>query len=163
MAKKSKLPINEALGVVAGAVAAGFVTKLVNDKLTMIPAPVRAVIPVGLGIFLAGNKKTIIKGIGFGMIAKGGSDLAKALLPGTIGALDQDIFVSGPADLSVLSGPASLDVLSGADDVQFISEDMISEDMISEDMISEDMISEDMISEDFISGDEAVIFGLNEE
>jgi len=162
MAKKSKLPINEALGVVAGAVAAGFVTKLVNDKLTMIPAPVRAVIPVGLGIFLAGNKKTIIKGIGFGMIAKGGSDLAKALLPNTIGALDQDIFVSSPADLSVLSAPADLSVLSGADDVQFISEDMISEDMISEDMISEDMISEDMISEE-ISGDEAVIFGFDNE
>ena len=153
---KSKLPVQEAIGVVAGAIAAGFVSKFVNDKLTTIPAPVRAVIPVGAGIFLAGNKSPILKGIGFGMIAKGGSDLAKALLPGAIGALDQDIFVSGPADLSVLSGPADLSVLSGATASEYYGGE------ISEDMISEDMISEDMISEDMISEEEAVIMGLNE-
>jgi hypothetical protein len=153
---KSKLPITEALGVVAGAVAAGFVSKFVNDKLTTVPAPVRALIPVGAGIFLAGNKNTILKGVGFGMIAKGGSDLAKALLPNTIGALDPDIFVSGPADLSVLSGPADLSVLSGANSVEYYGQD------ISEDMISEEMISEDMISEEMISQEEAVIMGLDD-
>jgi hypothetical protein len=147
---KSKLPITEALGVVAGAVAAGFVTKFVNDKLTNVPAPVRALIPVGAGIFLAGNKNTIVKGVGFGMIAKGGSDLAKALLPNSIGALDQEIFLSGPTDLSVLSGPADLSVLSGATEVEYLGED-----------ISEEMISEDMISEEFISEEEAVLMGLD--
>lgn len=149
---KTKLPVQEALGVVAGAIAAGFVSKFVNDKLTTIPAPVRAIIPVGAGIFLAGNKNTIVKGIGFGMIAKGGSDLAKALLPGAIGGLDQDIFVAGPADLSVLSGPADLSVLSGSTAEPYLGEE-----------ISEDMISEEFISEDMISAEEAVIMGLQEE
>ena len=75
MAKKSKmkLPINEVLGVVAGAVAAGFVSKLVNDKLPNVPGIVKALIPIGAGIFLTGNKNTMLKGVGFGMVAKGGA------------------------------------------------------------------------------------------
>ena len=98
MAKKSKmkLPINEVLGVVAGAVAAGFVSKLVNDKLPNVPGVVKSLIPVGVGVFLAGNKNTIIKGAGFGMVAKGGADLASTLIPG-IGNIDE-VFLSAPAD-----------------------------------------------------------------
>jgi len=121
MAKKSKmkLPINEVLGVVAGAVAAGFVSKLVNDKLPNVPGVVKSLIPVGVGVFLAGNKNTIIKGAGFGMVAKGGADLASTLIPG-IGNIDE-VFLSAPADQSILSLPADQSVLSGDDD--FISQD----------------------------------------
>lgn len=116
MAKKSKmkLPINEVLGVVAGAVAAGFVSKLVNDKLPNVPGVVKSLIPVGVGVFLAGNKNTIIKGAGFGMVAKGGADLASSLIPG-IGNIDE-VFLSAPADQSILSLPADQSVLSGDND-----------------------------------------------
>ena len=121
MAKKSKmkLPINEVLGVVAGAVAAGFVSKLVNDKLPNVPGVVKSLIPIGAGIFLTGNKNVMLKGVGFGMVAKGGAELASSLIPG-IGNVD-DIFLSAPADQSILSLPADMSVLSGDDD--FIGED----------------------------------------
>ena len=112
--KKMKLPINEVLGVVAGAVAAGFVTKLVNDKLPNTPGYIKALIPIGAGIFLTGNKNVMLKGVGFGMVAKGGAELASTLIPG-IGNIDE-IFLSAPADQSILSLPAEMSVLSGDDD-----------------------------------------------
>ena len=117
--KKMKLPINEVLGVVAGAVAAGFVSKLVNDKMPNTPGYIKALIPIGAGIFLTGNKNAIIKGAGFGMVAKGGAELASTLIPG-IGNVDE-IFLSAPADQSILSLPADMSVLSGED--EFIGED----------------------------------------
>jgi hypothetical protein len=112
--KKMKLPINEVLGVVAGAVAAGFVSKLVNDKMPNTPGYIKALIPIGAGIFLTGNKNAIIKGAGFGMVAKGGAELASTLIPG-IGNIDE-VFLSAPADQSILSLPADMSVLSGNDD-----------------------------------------------
>ena len=120
MAKKSKmkLPINEVLGVVGGAVAAGFVANLVEKNLPNVPTTVKSLIPIGAGIFLAGNKNVILRGVGYGMVAKGGSDLAAAFIP-AIGNVD-DIFLSAPADQSILSLPADQSVLSGDDD--FISE-----------------------------------------
>ena len=120
MAKKSKmkLPINEVLGVVGGAVAAGFVANLVEKNLPNVPSTVKSLIPIGAGIFLAGNKNVILRGVGYGMVAKGGSDLAAAFIP-AIGNVD-DIFLSAPADQSILSLPADQSVLSGDDD--FISE-----------------------------------------
>lgn len=121
MAKRkiaSKLPIQEALGVVAGSIAAGLVSKAINTALPTAPAYLKALIPVGAGIFLAGMKSPIVKGAGFGMIAKGGSALVEAFLPNALGAVD-DFFVAGeydylnaPADQSVLSGPADQSVLS---------------------------------------------------
>jgi hypothetical protein len=112
--KKMKLPINEVLGVVAGAVAAGFVSKLVNDKMPNTPGYIKALIPIGAGIFLTGNKNAIIKGAGFGMVAKGGAELATTLIPG-IGNVD-DVFLSAPADQSILSLPADMSVLSGEEE-----------------------------------------------
>ena len=132
MAKKSKikLPINEVLGVVAGAVAAGFVSKLVNDKLPNTPGFVKSLIPIGVGVFLAGNKNAILKGAGFGMVAKGGAELASTLIPG-IGEAE-DIFMSSPADQSILSLPADQSVLSGEEDYEFVGEDD-SDDFIGQD------------------------------
>ena len=132
MAKRSKmkLPINEVLGVVAGAVAAGFVSKLVNNKLPNTPGFVKSLIPIGVGVFLAGNKNAILKGAGFGMVAKGGAELASTLIPG-IGEAE-DIFMSSPADQSILSLPADQSVLSGEDDYEYVGEDD-NDDFISQD------------------------------
>jgi len=119
----SKLPIQEALGVVAGAIAAGLVSKAINTALPTAPGAVKALIPVGVGIFLAGMKSPIVKGAGFGMIAKGGSSLVESFLPASVGAVEDlfsvsgsdeigEYYVNGPADQSILSGPADQSILS---------------------------------------------------
>lgn len=116
----SKLPLQEALGVVAGAIAAGLVSKAINTALPTAPGAVKALIPIGAGIFLAGMKSPLIKGAGFGMIAKGGSSLVEVFVPGMIGASDDyfsessinEYFLNGPADQSILSGPADQSILS---------------------------------------------------
>ena len=130
--KKMKLPINEVLGVVAGAVAAGFVSKLVNDKMPNTPGYIKALIPIGAGIFLTGNKNSIIKGAGFGMVAKGGAELASTLIPG-IGNIDE-VFLSAPADQSILSLPADQSILSGDDDFMNGDDDFMNGD---EDFLSQ--------------------------
>ena len=116
-----KLPINDILGVVAGAVAAGFVSKLVNDKLPNTPSYVKSLIPIGLGVFLAGNKNAIVKGAGFGMVAKGGADLASTLIPGIGDA--EDVFLSAPADQSILSLPADQSILSASEEYEFVGQE----------------------------------------
>jgi hypothetical protein len=148
--KKMKLPINEVLGVVAGAVAAGFVTKLVNDKMPNISGTIKALIPIGAGIFLAGNKNAMLKGVGFGMVAKGGSDLAASLLPGSITGID-DVFLSSPADQSILSAPMDQSILSGGDDFMNGDEDFMNGD--------EDFMNGD---EDFMNGDEDFLSAIEE-
>ena len=123
MAKKmmSKLPMQEVLGVIAGAVAANLVSKAVNKAMPTGSATIKALIPVGVGVFLATQKNALVKGAGFGMVAKGGGDLVDALIP-SVGAVD-DLFMSGdddmlglPADQSILSLPADQSILSGMDD-----------------------------------------------
>jgi hypothetical protein len=110
--KKMKFPVQEAAGIIAGSLAAGFVSKLINDKLPNVPSIVRALIPVGAGLFLAGQKNAIAKNAGLGMIAAGGTSLAKAFIPG-IGAGVDDLFLSEPADMSILSLPADQSILAG--------------------------------------------------
>ena len=151
MAKKSKmkLPINEVLGVVAGAVAAGFVSKIVNDKLPNVPGVVKSLIPIGVGIFLTGNKNAIVKGAGFGMVAKGGAELASTLIPG-IGNVD-DIFLSAPADQSILSLPADQSVLSGDDEFMNGDEEFMNGD-------EEFMNGED----EFMNGDDEFMSQIEE-
>jgi hypothetical protein len=159
MAKKSKmkLPLNEVLGVVAGSVAAGFVTKIVNDKLPNLSDALKALIPIGAGVILAGNKNAIIKGAGFGMVAKGGADLARTLLPNTIGGVD-DIFLSSPADQSILSSPADQSILSGDFDM---NGDF---DMIGDDMNGDFEMNGDDMNGDFdMNGEEMALMGMNEE
>jgi hypothetical protein len=164
MAKKSKmkLPINEVLGVVAGSVAAGFVAKIVNDKLPNLSDALKALIPIGAGVILAGNKNAIIKGAGFGMVAKGGADLARTLLPNTIGGVD-DIFLSSPADQSILSSPADQSILSG--DFDMNGDDMNGDfDMIGDDMNGDFEMNGDDMNGDFeMNGEEMALMGMNEE
>ena len=114
----SKLPLQEALGVVAGAIAAGLVSKAINTALPTAPGAVKALIPIGAGIFLAGMKSPLIKGAGFGMIAKGGSSLVEVFVPNMIGEvvdysdLIGEYYVNAPADQSILSAPADQSILS---------------------------------------------------
>jgi hypothetical protein len=148
MAKKikMKLPINEILGVVGGAVAATYVKSLVVKNLPDLKPTIQSLIPIGVGIFLAGNKSPILRGVGFGMVGKGGADLAAAFLPG-VGNVD-DIFMSSPADQSILSLPADMSVLSGDDD--FINGD---DDFMNG---NDDFMNGD---EDFMNGDEDFMNG----
>jgi len=141
--KKMKLPINEVLGVIAGAVAAGFVSKLINDKAPTMQPQLKALIPIGAGIFLAGNKNVMIKGIGYGMVGKGGSDLAASLLPGSITGVD-DVFLSAPADQSILSLPADQSVLSGDDEFMNGNDEFMNGD------------------EEFMNGDEDFLSAIEE-
>lgn len=121
-----------ALGTVGGAVASKIVSNFVKDKFPQIPAVVGDLAPVAVGVFLANNKKPLMKGLGYGMIAAGGADLAKNFIPG-LGAPVPDVFINGddddadeenilrlsaPADQSVLSeytinAPADQSVLAG--------------------------------------------------
>jgi hypothetical protein len=140
--KKMKLPINEVLGVVAGAVAAGFVTSLVNKNLPDVDKNIKALIPIGAGIFLTANKNVMLKGVGFGMVAKGGADLAASLIPG-IGNIDE-VFLSAPADQSILSLPADQSILSGDDDFMNGDDDFMNGD------------------DDFMNGDEDFLSQIEE-
>lgn len=119
--KSSKLPMQEVLGVIAGAVAANLVAKAVDKAMPTGSPVIKALIPVAAGVFLATQKNALVKGAGFGMVAKGGSSLVDAFLP-NMGAIDDifsmtgdDDFLSLPADQSILSLPADQSILSGSD------------------------------------------------
>ena len=127
----SKLPLQEVLGVIAGAVAANLVTKAVDKAMPTGSPVIKSLIPVAAGVFLATQKNPLVKGAGFGMVAKGGSALVDAFLPPAVGQVD-DLFMNGdddllglPADQSILSLPADQSILSGID------EDGINEDEMS--------------------------------
>jgi hypothetical protein len=125
---KRKTPINEILGIIAGAVAAGQVKKIITNFNLPGGPMIGSAAPIVLGFILSGQKSEIIRGLGFGMIAKGGSDLATEFLPG-IGNIDdnieeifinesnEDFLLNEPADMSILSEPADMSILSGTDDI----------------------------------------------
>ena len=108
---KGKLPTNEILGIIAGSVAAGFATKAVNQFLPTAPAPVKNLIPVGLGILLAMQKNPLVKGAGFGMIAKGSASIVEAF---GIGQPNVDeLFLS---EMDMMSSPMDQSILSAMDE-----------------------------------------------
>jgi hypothetical protein len=130
MAKKmtSKLPMQEILGVIAGAVAANLVSKAIDKAMPTAKDSVKALIPVGLGVFLAMQKNALVKGAGLGMVAKGSSSLANAFISAPF---DDSIFMSGdddilglPADQSILSLPADQSILSGMDEDGILEDEM---------------------------------------
>jgi hypothetical protein len=132
MAKKmmSKLPLQEVLGVIAGAVAANLVTKAVDKAMPTGSPVIKSLIPVAAGVFLATQKNPLVKGAGFGMVAKGGSALVDAFLPNAVGQVD-DLFMNGdddmlglPADQSILSLPADQSILSGMDEDGISADEM---------------------------------------
>ncbi len=123
--KVNKDFVMEVAGILVGAVATRFVVKGIDKALPNADATLKAVLPVGAGIFLAMQKNPLIKNAGLGMIGSGGVALANSLIPG-IGApeipdvfmdgpddMDEILYLNGPADQSILSGPADQSILSG--------------------------------------------------
>jgi hypothetical protein len=145
MAKmKMKFPIQETVGIIGGSIAAGFVNKIVSDKLPNVPKFVGALLPAALGLFLAGQKNAIVKNAGLGMIAAGGANLAKAFLPG-IGAGIDDL-IGDPADQSILSLPADQSILAGDD---YMGEDFVGEDFVGEEFVG--------AGDDLLAGEEQMV------
>lgn len=128
--KSSKLPMQEVLGVIAGAVAASLVSKAVDKAMPTGSPMIKALIPVAAGVFLATQKNALVKGAGLGMVAKGSSALVGALIPASgIGQMDdiftmngEEDFLSLPADQSILSLPADQSILSGNDMIDGMDE-----------------------------------------
>jgi hypothetical protein len=151
--KANKSFIMDVAGILVGAVASRFVVKALNKAMPNQSPTIKALVPVGAGIFLAMQKNPLIKSAGLGMIGSGGVELANAIIPG-IGApeipdvfmsaadnmddtlflngpADQSIlsefdneFMNGPADQSILSGPADQSILSGSPDIMSAEEQM---------------------------------------
>jgi len=127
----SKMPVQQVLGVLAGAVAANLAGQLVTKLMPNANSTVKGLIPVGLGVFLAMQKNEIVKGAGFGMVAKGGGDLVSNMLPSITGIDTDELFLSEyyddslglPADQSILSLPADQSILSGMDEDGMFGED----------------------------------------
>ena len=141
-------------GILVGAVASRFVVKALNKAMPTASPTIKALVPVGAGVFLATQKNPLIRSAGFGMIGSGGVELANAIIPGigapTVpdvfmdgpddmdddtlflnGPADQSIlseyddeFMNGPADQSILSGPADQSILSGSPEIMSAEEQM---------------------------------------
>lgn len=118
-------------GILIGAVGSRYIIKAVEKFAPDLSPTIKAIIPVGLGVFMATRKNPILKNAGFGMIGSGGVELANAIVPG-IGAPEiPDVFmdgpddlpleINGPADQSILSGPADQSILSGPADQSILS------------------------------------------
>lgn len=136
---KSGIDMQNIIGLVGGAVVAGYLNKLipatVNDKIT-------AAAKVGLGLalpMLVKNNK-LVAGAGAGMIAVGSVDLLKSF-----GAL------SGDFDIPVINGDIlsgdilaedRLSVINGDDDIPVINGDM------------DDLGEDTDMGEDFLSGED---------
>ena len=129
--KLGKLPTNEILGIIIGGVAANFVAQFLNKPDTAPAAwdpKLKAAIPLVAGVVIAMQKNPIVKGVGFGMIAKGAADSATAFIgaydpsmDNYLGAYDEE-YMGTPADQSILSLPADQSILSGVDE-EFIGAD----------------------------------------
>jgi hypothetical protein len=129
------------LGVVAGAVAAGYLNKLVGNKVN---DKVLAGGKVALGIalpmlFKSGSTKNIMAGVGSGMVAVGSVDLLKSF-----GAL------SGDFDIPVINGDFDIPVINGDDNFMNGDEDDMGADFLSADILN----GEDDMGADFLSADE---------
>jgi len=102
---KMKIDFMSIGGNIAGAIA----SKILVSKLPIQNNLIKSVAPIGLGIYLSSNKNAFIRNAGLGMIAVGGSEVVKSIIPGLAGA-SGDV-LSGD-DFPMLEG-ASGDVLSG--------------------------------------------------
>lgn len=122
------IDITNILGVVAGAVVAGYLDKVIPETIdNKIVAGGKIALGIALPMFVkSGSMKNILGGAGAGMIAVGSVDLLKefGVLSGTSDddmleiSLngDQDV-LSGDDDLNVING----DVLAGDDDISVIN------------------------------------------
>jgi len=111
------------LGVVAGAVAAGYLDKLVPDSVNpKITAGGKIALGVALPMFVkSGSMKNILAGAGAGMIAVGSVDLLKGF--GVLSGAAED-------DVLEISLNGDMDVLAG-DDMAVINASVLAEDDMS--------------------------------
>jgi hypothetical protein len=116
---KTKFPIKESLGILAGVIGTSVVLKKVSEKYPLVSPAMVAGGTVLLGAFLASRKNEMLKSAAYGVIAKGGLDLAKAFMPGIMAPDDVNTLFMGdmeslglPADQSILSLPADQSILS---------------------------------------------------
>ena len=115
------------LGVVAGAVAAGYLDKVIPETIdNKIVAGGKIALGVALPMFVkGGNMKNILAGVGSGMIAVGSIDLLKEFGALSGAADDEMLEISLNGDLDVLSGDDDLsvvqgDILAGDDDLSVV-------------------------------------------
>jgi len=78
-------PAGDALGLVLGGIVTGLVDKPLSGIGPLSDAKIRAAVKAGLGYFLM-NKPGIIGGIGKGMLAVSGMQLAQSLMPDALGS-----------------------------------------------------------------------------
>jgi len=109
------------LGVVAGAVVAGYVDKLVPDTINnKIVAGGKIALGIALPMFVkSGSMKNILGGAGAGMIAVGSLDLLKEF--GVLSGAEED-------DMLEISLNGDQDILAGDDDISVINADVLSGD-----------------------------------
>lgn len=116
------------LGVVAGAVAAGYLDKVIPESVdNKIVAGGKIALGVALPMLAkGGDMKNLLAGVGSGMIAVGSIDLLKGF--GMLSGADEDemLEISLNGDLDVLSGDDDLsvvqgDVLAGDDDLSVVN------------------------------------------
>ena len=116
------------LGVVAGAVVAGYVDKVIPETLdNKIVAGGKIALGIALPMFVkSGSMKNILGGVGSGMIAVGSIDLLKEF--GVLSGADDDEMLeislngdqdvlAGDDDISIING----EVLAGDDDISVIN------------------------------------------
>jgi len=74
----------DALGLILGGVVTGLVDKPLSGIGPLSDAKIRAAVKAGLGYFLM-NRPGLVGGIGKGMLAVSGMQLAQSLMPGALG------------------------------------------------------------------------------
>jgi hypothetical protein len=125
------IDVKNILGVVVGAVAAGYLDKVIPDSIdTKIVAGGKIALGVALPMLVkGGDMKNMLSGVGAGMIAVGSIDLLKGF--GVLGyetAMGDDALeISLNGDMDILAGDdlsvINENVLSGDDDISVVSGD----------------------------------------
>jgi hypothetical protein len=156
MAKSKKmgaLPIMEIGGALAGAIASGLVKKTLEKSAPELDPKIKSAIITAGGAFLAMQKNPLLKGAGLAMVSVGGYDLVTAFLPASVSGIE-DVFMSAPADQSILSAPADQSILSGGDDYMGEDYSINGDDYMGEDY---SINGDDYMGEDYsINGDNEI-------
>jgi len=132
------------LGVVAGAVVAGYLNKLLpatlNDKVI---AGSKVALGIALPKFVKGS---LMAGIGSGMVAVGSVDLLKSF-----GALSGDFDIPTiNGDIlagDILAGDDDLPVINGDDDIPTINGDMFDDMSGDDDLSGDDEMGDDYLTD----------------
>lgn len=120
-------PAGDALGLILGGVVTGLVDKPLSGIGPLSDAKLRAAVKAGLGYFLM-SKPGIVGGIGKGMLAVSGMQLAQALAPGTLGE-DIPALIAESVDVPALIAE-EMDDMSGytSDEINGYTSDELGED-----------------------------------